>query len=110
MSAIMKLYLVTICLFLSGDTIITAKNLDKSKNVKSGDVWLPRLLGTFHLKDAGFVEVYPITDSVAKDKNATDYADRYNLYITTFNAGISQRIYPFIAFHHISSLFNFIET
>ena len=68
--------------------LITAKNLDKSKNLKSRDVWLPRQLGTFHLKDAGFVEVYPITDSVTGNKNATSYADSYNLYITTFNAGM----------------------
>ena len=54
----------------------------------SGDLWLPRELGRFHLKDAGFVEVYETTPSTkANNKNTTVYADQYNLYITTFNAG-----------------------
>jgi len=82
----MKVFIFTFFLLLEVNNLITAKNLDKSKNVKSRDVWLPRLLGTFHLKDAGFVEVYPITDSVTGNKNITSYADSYNLYITTFNA------------------------
>ena len=84
----MKVFVFTIFLLTTVNNLITAKNLDKSKNVKSRDVWLPRQLGTFHLKDAGFVEVYPITDAVTENKNATSYADSYNLYITTFNAGM----------------------
>lgn len=59
-------------------------------NTASSDVWLPRELGRFHLKDAGFVEVYETTPDIANG-NATSYAEQYNLYITTFNAGIIRR-------------------
>ena len=66
-------------------------------NTASSDIWLPRELGRFHLKDAGFVEVYETTPDIATggNGNATSYADQYNLYITTFSAGNLHR-YAFI--------------
>ena len=42
--------------------------------------WLPRLLGSFHLKDVAFIDAFEV------NPNAENYADRYNLYFTTFNA------------------------
>ena len=51
------------------------------------DVWLPRELGRFHLKDAAFVEVYEVTTpSLVSTENRTFNPDNYNLFITTFNA------------------------
>ena len=70
----------------------SANVVPTSPKAKTGEVWLPRELGRFHLKDAGFVEVYEITPSTpANNKNTTVYADHYNLYITTFNAGTAKR-------------------
>ena len=89
MSIQLRIIIFVCCLVVFNNKLITAKKLPESKNVKSRDVWLPRQLGTFHLKDAGFVEVFPITPSVTStsDQNLTSYADNYNLFITTFNAG-----------------------
>lgn len=88
MSTMLKIFIFTISLLVSHDKLSIAKTLQSGRNVKSRDVWLPRQLGTFHLKDAGFVEVYPVTPSEKSNTNATSYAEQYNLYITTFNAGI----------------------
>ena len=88
MSMMLKSFIFTIFLIVSHDKLSLAKTLQSGRNVKSRDVWLPRQLGTFHLKDAGFVEVYPVTPSEKSNTNATSYAEQYNLYITTFNAGI----------------------
>lgn len=46
---------------------------------KEQEVWLPRELATFHLKDAAFVEVFETSP------NVSGHADRFTLYITTFN-------------------------
>ena len=64
----------------------SASLLSTEKNIFE-DLWLPRELGRFHLKDAAFVEVYEITPPPQIHyKNETVYADKYNLFITTFNA------------------------
>lgn len=47
----------------------------------ASEFWEPQLLGTFQLKDAGFVEVFQT------HPQATNYTDRYTLYLTTFNFG-----------------------
>ena len=66
----------------------SAKIISEVEKAKTGDVWLPRELGRFHLKDAAFVEVFKETPTgTTNNQNATVYADQYNLFITTFNAG-----------------------
>ena len=89
MSILLNTLIFASCLIVLNNKLVIAKKLPGGNNVQSRDVWLPRQLGTFHLKDAGFVEVYPITPSItsSSDPNLTSYADNYNLFITTFNAG-----------------------
>ena len=41
--------------------------------------WHPKSLGTFRLKDAGFIEIYETHPDEEK------YADRFTIYLTTFN-------------------------
>ena len=50
------------------------------RTASSAEHWLPRSLGTFHLKDAAFIDAFEVRP------DAENYADRYNLYFTTFNA------------------------
>ena len=86
----MKIFTVILMTVVANNEICSAKFLHNMPGVESGDIWLPRELGRFHLKDAAFVEVYETTPSLKTndDQNTTVYADQYNLYITTFNAGI----------------------
>ncbi len=65
-----KLILLVVCLVLTGH-----KSWAKPKIG-----WLPKLLGTFHVKDAAFVEVFEV------NPEAENVEDKYNLYVTTFNA------------------------
>ena len=83
-------FFMTIVVFVANKQPCSANVLPHMPNIKSGEIWLPRELGRFHLKDAGFIEVYETTPSIRTDanRNATVYADQYNLYITPFNAGI----------------------
>lgn len=53
----------------------------------ASEFWEPQLLGTFQLKDAGFVEVFQT------HPQATNYTDRYTLYLTTFNFGKKKIFY-----------------
>ena len=80
---------MTIVIFVVKKETCSAKVLPNIRNIETDDIWLPRELGRFHLKDAGFIEVYETTPSLQTNtnQNATVYADKYNLYITTFNAG-----------------------
>ena len=84
-----KVSLLVLSLYIAEQHPCSAKFLPDSSKLKSGDLWLPRELGRFHLKDAGFVEVYERTPSeVSKDgENEETYPEKYNLFITTFNAG-----------------------
>ena len=84
-----KVSILVLSLFIAEHHPCSAKFLPDSSKLKSGDLWLPRELGRFHLKDAGFVEVYERTPSeVSKDgENEETYPEKYNLFITTFNAG-----------------------
>ena len=84
-----KVSLLVLSLYIAEQHPCSAKFLPDSSKLKSGDLWLPRELGRFHLKDAGFVEVYERTPSeVSKDGvNDETYPEKYNLFITTFNAG-----------------------
>ena len=79
---------MTIAIFVVNKETCAANFVPKIPSIVSGDMWLPRELGRFHLKDAGFIEIYETTPSLDTNQNATVYADKYNLYITTFNAGI----------------------
>ena len=84
-----KVSLLVLSLFIVDQDPCSAKFIPDSSKLKSGDLWLPRELGRFHLKDAGFVEVYERTPSeVSKDGESDNtYPEKYNLFITTFNAG-----------------------
>ena len=84
-----KVSLLVLSLFIVDQDPCSAKFIPDSSKLKSGDLWLPRELGRFHLKDAGFVEVYERTPSeVPKDGESDNtYPEKYNLFITTFNAG-----------------------
>ena len=84
-----KVSLLVLSLFIAKQYPCSAKVVSYSSKLKSGDLWLPRELGRFHLKDAGFVEVYERTPSeVSNDEaNKETYPEKYNLFITTFNAG-----------------------
>ena len=81
---------MTIVIFVVNKETCFANFLPKIPSIESNEIWLPRELGRFHLKDAAFVEVYETTPSLKTidNQNSTVYADQYNLYITTFNAGI----------------------
>ena len=46
---------------------------------QASQYWAPKLLGSFYLKDAGFVEAF-------ENPQATDL-DKFTLYFTTFNFG-----------------------
>ena len=48
-------------------------------NITLSSHWTPKPLGTFHLKDAGFIEVYETHPEAEK------YSDRFSVYLTTFN-------------------------
>ena len=41
--------------------------------------WAPKTLGSFYLKDVGFIEVY---ETHPEEEN---YTDRFSMYLTTFN-------------------------
>jgi len=84
-----KVSILVLSLYIAEQHPCSAKFLPDSSKLKSGDLWLPRELGRFHLKDAGFVEVYERTPiEVSKDgENEETYPEKYNLFITTFNAG-----------------------
>ena len=84
-----KVSLLVFSIFIAKQYPCSAKVVPDSSKLTSGDLWLPRELGRFHLKDAGFVEVYERTPSeVSNDgENEETYPEKYNLFITTFNAG-----------------------
>ena len=46
---------------------------------QASQYWAPKLLGSFYLKDAGFVEAF-------ENPQASD-SDKFTLYFTTFNFG-----------------------
>ena len=62
--------------------VLAVVELEKASSASaSNNVWLPRSLGSFPLKDAGFIEAYQT------HPEADNYSDRYTLYLTTFNFG-----------------------
>merc|ERR1711936_87548 len=83
-----KVSLLVFSIFIAKQYPCSAKVVPDSSKLTSGDLWLPRELGRFHLKDAGFVEVYERTPSEVSNVGADEetYPEKYNLFITTFNA------------------------
>ena len=49
-------------------------------SVEASKYWSPKLLGSFYLKDAGFVEAF-------ENPSAQSDSDKFTLYFTTFNFG-----------------------
>ena len=84
---ILKTLFLVLWPLIIGKQPCSASIVSAEKKIDFNDLWLPRELGRFRLKDAAFVEVYEVTQPSPLDGiNVTVYADKYNLYITTFNA------------------------
>ena len=50
-----------------------------SSSSKDTNYWAPKELGTFYLKDVGFIDVYET------HPEAENYSERFTAYFTTFN-------------------------
>ena len=62
--------LLAFCIFLNFGTFITSSKVN---------YWAPKALGTFYLKDVGFIDVYET------HPDAENYSERFTAYFTTFN-------------------------
>ena len=66
--------LLAFCIILNFGAFVTSSSSSKVTNY-----WAPKELGTFYLKDVGFIDVYET------HPEAENYSERFTAYFTTFN-------------------------